>query len=37
LRLQLGADSVAAIRAHSEQLLRDLTKWEKVAIETRVD
>jgi len=37
LRLQLGADSVAAIRAHSEQLLKDLTTWEKVAIETRVD
>ena len=37
LRLQLGADSVAAIRAHSEQLLKDLTRWEKLAIETRVD
>jgi NAD(P)-dependent dehydrogenase (short-subunit alcohol dehydrogenase family) len=37
LRLQLGADSVAAIRAHSEQLLKDLTRWEKVAIETRID
>jgi hypothetical protein len=36
LRLQLGADSVAAIRAHSEQLLKDLTRWEKVAMEHRL-
>ena len=28
LRLQLGADSVEPVRAHSEQLLRDLKKWE---------
>ena len=28
LRLQLGADSVDAIRAHSETLLKDLAAWE---------
>jgi NAD(P)-dependent dehydrogenase (short-subunit alcohol dehydrogenase family) len=37
LRLQLGADSVAAVRAHSEQLLKDLNQWERVGIETTVD
>jgi NAD(P)-dependent dehydrogenase (short-subunit alcohol dehydrogenase family) len=28
LRLQLGADAVAAIRGHSEALLKDLAAWE---------
>jgi NAD(P)-dependent dehydrogenase (short-subunit alcohol dehydrogenase family) len=28
LRLQLGADAVAAIRGHSEALLKDLATWE---------
>ena len=37
LRLQLGADSLEAIRAHAEQLLRDLKTWESVALSTRVD
>jgi len=37
LRLQLGADSVAAIRGHAEQLLADLAAWEAVAVDTRVD
>jgi NAD(P)-dependent dehydrogenase (short-subunit alcohol dehydrogenase family) len=37
LRLQLGADAVAAVRAHAEALLKDLTAWEEVAIDTRVD
>jgi NAD(P)-dependent dehydrogenase (short-subunit alcohol dehydrogenase family) len=31
LRLQLGADAVSAVRAHSEQLLKELTAWEKIA------
>ena len=30
LRLQLGADSVAAIRGHSQTLLNDLAVWETV-------
>lgn len=28
LRLQLGADALDAVRAHSEQLLKDLATWE---------
>ena len=36
LRLQLGAESVAAVRAHAEQLLLDLADWEKVALDTRI-
>lgn len=34
LRLQLGADAVAAVRGHSEQLLSDLDAWESVASDT---
>jgi NAD(P)-dependent dehydrogenase (short-subunit alcohol dehydrogenase family) len=37
LRLQLGADSVDAVRAHAEQLLKDLSTWESVARDTRID
>jgi hypothetical protein len=37
LRLQVGADSVAVVRAHAEHLLKDLTAWEKVASDTRID
>jgi NAD(P)-dependent dehydrogenase (short-subunit alcohol dehydrogenase family) len=37
LRLQLGSDSIGAVRAHAEQLLKDLTKWERVGLETAVD
>jgi NAD(P)-dependent dehydrogenase (short-subunit alcohol dehydrogenase family) len=37
LRLQLGTDSVEAVRAHAEQLIKDLTTWESVALHTRVD
>ena len=37
LRLQLGADAVASIRAHSEQLLGDLAAWEGLALDTRLD
>jgi hypothetical protein len=37
LRLQLGADSIAAVRAHAEQLLSDLRKWERVGTETTLD
>ena len=33
LRLQLGADAVTAVRAHSEQLLKDLAAWEKVGLD----
>jgi NAD(P)-dependent dehydrogenase (short-subunit alcohol dehydrogenase family) len=36
LRLQVGADAVAAVRAHSEQLLNELAAWEEVASDTRV-
>ncbi|MDM0074889.1 oxidoreductase [Variovorax sp. J2P1-59] len=37
LRLQLGADSVNAVRVHAEQLLKDLAAWERVGLDTRVD
>jgi NAD(P)-dependent dehydrogenase (short-subunit alcohol dehydrogenase family) len=37
LRLQVGADSVAAVRAHAEQLLEDLAAWEKVGSDIRVN
>ncbi len=30
LRLQLGGDSIDAVRAHAEQLLKDLATWEAV-------
>jgi NAD(P)-dependent dehydrogenase (short-subunit alcohol dehydrogenase family) len=36
LRLQLGADSIGAVRAHAEQLLADLAKWEKIGLDTAV-
>ena len=37
LRLQLGADAIGAVRAHSEQLLKDLATWERVSVDTTVD
>jgi NAD(P)-dependent dehydrogenase (short-subunit alcohol dehydrogenase family) len=37
LRLQVGADSIAAVRAHAEQLLRDLATWEKVGSDIRIE
>ena len=37
LRLQIGADSILAVRAHAEQLLRDLATWEKVGLDVRVN
>jgi len=37
LRLQLGADAVAAVRGHAERLLEDLASWERVALDTRID
>jgi NAD(P)-dependent dehydrogenase (short-subunit alcohol dehydrogenase family) len=37
LRLQLGADAVTAVRAHSENLLKDLAAWERVALDTRFE
>jgi NAD(P)-dependent dehydrogenase (short-subunit alcohol dehydrogenase family) len=36
LRLQLGEDSVNAIRQHSENLLKDLTVWEPLAVDTKL-
>ncbi|WP_077034139.1 oxidoreductase [Pelomonas sp. KK5] len=37
LRLQLGADSVDAVRGHAEQLLKDLAAWEAVGRATGFD
>jgi hypothetical protein len=37
LRLQLGEDSVNAIRQHSENLLKDLAEWEQVAVDTKLE
>jgi NAD(P)-dependent dehydrogenase (short-subunit alcohol dehydrogenase family) len=37
LRLQIGADSIGAVRAHAEQLLRDLAAWEQVGSDVRID
>ena len=37
LRLQLGADSVNAIKQHSETLLKDLAEWEAIAVDTKLD
>jgi NAD(P)-dependent dehydrogenase (short-subunit alcohol dehydrogenase family) len=37
LRLQLGQDAVDAVRSHAEQLLAELTAWEGVAVDTKVD
>jgi NAD(P)-dependent dehydrogenase (short-subunit alcohol dehydrogenase family) len=37
LRLQIGADAVAAVRTHSEQLLKELAAWEQVAADIRVE
>ena len=37
LRLPLGADSVEAIRGHSETLLKDLAAWETVGRATTFD
>ncbi|WP_454760723.1 hypothetical protein [Caulobacter segnis] len=34
LRLQLGADSVEMVRAHSQRLLADLEAWAPVALDT---
>jgi len=31
LRLQLGGDSVEAVRSHAETLLADMAKWERVS------
>lgn len=36
LRLQLGADAVAAVRAHAQALLHDLSAWESVAADTGI-
>lgn len=34
LRLQLGADSIGAVRAHAQTLLQDLATWESVGAAT---
>lgn len=36
LRLQLGADAIAAVRTHGEKLLADLAKWEPVGLATTI-
>jgi NAD(P)-dependent dehydrogenase (short-subunit alcohol dehydrogenase family) len=36
LRLQLGADSIGAVRAHAETLLADLAAWEGTGADTAV-
>ncbi|MFI8963478.1 oxidoreductase [Streptomyces sp. NPDC053493] len=37
LRLALGSDSIDAIHAHLDQVRADLTTWEKVGRDTKVD
>jgi len=37
LRLQLGRDSVDAVRAHAEALLKEMKVWEPVAVATDFD
>lgn len=37
LRLQLGRDSLDAVREHSEQLLNDLRTWESLGAATALD
>ena len=37
LRLQLGEDAVAAVRAHAQTMLEDLNHWQAVAVNTRLD
>ncbi len=37
LRLQLGADAIDAVRAHSVQLLKNLAAWEGVGRATAAD
>jgi hypothetical protein len=36
LRLQLGADAINAVRTHSEMLLAEMERWEKVGLDTRM-
>jgi len=37
LRLQLGEDSVNAVKKHSEDLLQELAAWESVAVDTKLN
>jgi len=37
LRLQLGEDAVAAVRAHAQTMLEDLNLWQAVAVNTRLE
>lgn len=36
LRLQLGADAIAAVRGHAEQLLADLAAWEPIGSDVAI-
>jgi hypothetical protein len=37
LSLRFGTDAVASVRAHAEQLLKDLAAWERGAADMRSD
>ena len=37
LRLQLGADAIAAVRTHAEALLADLAAWEARGMDVKVE
>ena len=37
LRLQLGEDAVAAVRAHAKTMLEDLERWQAVAVNTHLE
>jgi NAD(P)-dependent dehydrogenase (short-subunit alcohol dehydrogenase family) len=36
LRLQLGEDSINAVRDHAKSMLADLEKWERVGLDTKL-
>lgn len=37
LRLQLGEDSLRAVRSHAEGLLADMARWEALGLDTKMD
>jgi NAD(P)-dependent dehydrogenase (short-subunit alcohol dehydrogenase family) len=37
LRLQLGEDAVAAVRAHAQTMLAELVQWQPIATDTQLD
>ena len=37
LRLQLGEDSIEAVKGHSEQLLKDLEAWKSLGLDTKIE